>query len=310
MLQSIRTLLTGLIDYAGLFPPTTADMSTVVRNYAHDLASPHAWMLSRLIVPVSRLGEFESAAADLLPTTADDGPPEPWRISALIGQDLKRDIDSIFAFNLKHESKPETGAVVVDAIELRCPNAAAVDTIMREVPEQLEPFLEIDHRDDVRGLITAMAGTGARAKVRCGGVTADLIPSAAHIASFLHACAAADVAFKATAGLHHPIRAEHALTYEKNAPRAVMHGFLNVFGAAALASACGLERDELERVLLETDPLAFIFTETGFSWRDAHVDAGRLARVRESFAMSVGSCSFSEPVEDLIKLGLLERAVA
>ncbi|MCA9294614.1 MAG: hypothetical protein KDA20_12445, partial [Phycisphaerales bacterium] len=291
MLQSVRTLLTGLIDYAGLFPPTACDMATAVQTYARDLASPHAWMLSRLIVPVARLGEFETASEALLPRAGADGPPEPWRVSALIGQDLKRDIDTLFEFNLKHEAKPELGAVVVDAIELRCSNAQAVDSIMREVPEQLEPFLEVDHRDDVRGVVAAMAGTGARAKIRCGGVTPDLIPSAAQIASFIHACAAADVAFKATAGLHHPVRSEHPLTYEQNAPRGTMHGFLNVFGAAALASACRLDADELERVILETDPRAFIFTETGLSWRDAHVDAGRLARVRESFAVSVGSCS-------------------
>ena len=313
MLQSVRTMLTGLVDYAGLFPPTAAEMDAVVKNYASGLASAHAWMLGRLIVPVARLGEFEKCAEGLLPCVdRTDGaePVEPWRISALIGQDLARDIDTIFAFNHKHESKPELGAVVVDAIEMKCAAADAIDELMAQVPEQLEPFFEVDHREDVRGVIAAMAGTGARAKIRCGGVTQELIPSAAQVAAFIHACASADVAFKATAGLHHPVRAEQALTYEDNPPRGVMHGFLNVFGAAALARAAQLEQQALEAVLLETDPRAFIFTETGFSWHDAHVDAGRLARVRESFALSVGSCSFDEPVADLQKLGLLERAVA
>ncbi len=310
MKQSVRTLLTGLIDYAGLFPPAAADMPTVVQNYARDIASPYAWMLGRLIVPVSRLGEFEKAASDLLPREHGDGPPEPWRVSCLVSTDLKRDIDTIFEFNLKHESKPEFGAVVVDAIELKCASASAVDDIIDCVPEQLEPFLEVDLAQDVRGVITAMAGTGARAKMRCGGVRADMIPPASQIASFLASCAAADVSFKATAGLHHPIRAEHALTYQDNPPRGMMHGFLNVFCAAAFACASHMDAGELEKVLLESDANAFIFTDTGFSWRDAHVDVGHLARVRESFALSVGSCSFTEPVTDLQKIGLLERTIA
>ena len=63
----------------------------------------------------------------------------------------------------------------------------------------------------------------------------EAIPDPADLARFIAACAAAGVPWKATAGLHHPVRAEQALTYEPGAPRAVMHGFLNVFAAAAFA---------------------------------------------------------------------------
>ena len=33
--------------------------------------------------------------------------------------------------------------------------------------------------------------------------------------------------------------------------------------------------------------------------------ATQLAETREAFALSYGSCSFDEPVQDMIKLGLL-----
>src|SRR5262245_27937410 len=73
------------------------------------------------------------------------------------------------------------------------------------------------------------------AKIRTGGLKPDAIPAIADVAAFIVACADRRLPFKATAGLHHPVRAPYPLTYESNAPRAVMHGFLNVFLAAAFA---------------------------------------------------------------------------
>ena len=78
--------------------------------------------------------------------------------------------------------------------------------------------------------------TDAFAKVRTGGLTPEAIPSSAQLADFLTAAAARKLPFKATAGLHHPVRSMRALTYAPDSPRAVMHGFLNVFTAASFAS--------------------------------------------------------------------------
>ena len=64
------------------------------------------------------------------------------------------------------------------------------------------------------------------------------------------------VPFKATAGLHHPVRAPQALTYEADSPRALMHGFLNVLLAGTFAWHG--ERD-IEPILAETEPQAFRF---------------------------------------------------
>ncbi|MFX4589154.1 hypothetical protein ABTB15_19430, partial [Acinetobacter baumannii] len=73
------------------------------------------------------------------------------------------------------------------------------------------------------------------AKIRTGGIKPEAIPSPTEVAAFIKACAKLQLAFKATAGLHHPIRAVRALTYDQDAPRAVMHGFINVLMAAAFA---------------------------------------------------------------------------
>jgi hypothetical protein len=65
-----------------------------------------------------------------------------------------------------------------------------------------------------RQIIPALKEGNARAKIRTGGVTADVIPSVEQIAEFLAACAEANVPFKATAGLHHPLRSVQQLRYE------------------------------------------------------------------------------------------------
>jgi len=301
-LSSVRTLLSSIVDYAGLFPPAGLDMQTTVRNYASYLQSEHSWMLGRIVVPVARLREFKQAAAELLPKGETD---DPWRISALtggLGDSLNADIDTIFSFNAHHDEKPEGGRVVIDTIELKAGSAHAIDEAMQIIPEQIQPFFEIDWKNDIRGSIAALAGTGGCAKIRTGGVTADLIPPVDAVAHFLTTCASAEVTFKATAGLHHPIRAEYKLTYEKNSPRAVMHGFLNVFVGAALARTRRADRDDVARVLSETDAKSFVFDESGLKWRDYTLDLVALARVRESFAISFGSCSFEEPVGEMVSL--------
>jgi hypothetical protein len=147
-------------------------------------------------------------------------------------------------------------------------------------------------------LIKDLAPDGLRAKIRTGGLTPEAFPSSQDIAQFLRQCAQHGVAFKATAGLHHPIRCVRPLTYEPDAPRGTMHGFINVFMAAALLP-------HAEAILEEADPQAFAFDDDTASWRNHAVMTDDLARVREEFAISFGSCSFEEPVKDLQELGWL-----
>ncbi len=330
--DSLRILLTSIVDYAGLFPPAALDLPTTLANWRRYVAGEHAWMLGRLILPIAKLTDF----ASLIEKEACIPPPgnDPWRLSVLVSETLDADIDRIFDFNRRfagENSGPSaaaalsasadpfdipdvvvSGGVVIDAIELKAQSGPQIDAAMRIIPEQLEPYIEIPISGpaDARGLVTAMAGTGARAKVRTGGVTPEAFPNPKDLARFLIACAAADVPFKATAGLHHPIRAEYPLTYEPPCPRGMMFGFLNLFAAAAFARmgfAPGQRpaESDLAAILQETNPRAFIFDNSSLTWRDKHLDNPRLARVRETFATSFGSCSFDEPISDLNSLGLL-----
>lgn len=149
--------------------------------------------------------------------------------------------------------------------------------------------------------LDAVKTAGNFAKIRTGGVKPEAIPSPKDVAAFIIACAERRLPFKATAGLHHPIRAEYALTYEADAPRAVMHGFLNVLMAAAFAWQ---GEKNIEAIIAETDATAFTF-DGGAKWRGLTLTVEQIRDARENFMHSIGSCSFDEPVHELQALGLL-----
>lgn len=142
---------------------------------------------------------------------------------------------------------------------------------------------------------------GLRAKIRTGGVTNEAFPAVGSVAEFIRACREKGIAFKATAGLHHPLRCVKPLTYEPNAPVGKMHGFVNVFLAAAMPG------DE-EAILAEEDAKAFAFDDEGARWRDRQVTIADLVEMRTTFAISFGSCSFEEPIADLQQLGWLSSS--
>lgn len=295
-----RILLEGLVDYAGLFPPARLDMPAAVREYAAHCDSDAAWMLGRFIVPSARLEEMEDAAAALLPR--DVGRP-PWQISMLGGTDPADDAERVWAFNERH-AHAGPGRAVIDTMEVRAADATAAERVVRSVPAGVTPYVEIPVADDPADLIGVLRGVGARAKVRTGGVTPDAFPAPPHLARFIRASVDAGVAFKATAGLHHPIRGEFRLTYDPGSPTGTMYGFLNVFLAAGFA-AQALPLAEVEAVLTESDPTSITFSDRGIAWRSSRLDLDDLRHLRARGAVAFGSCSFSEPVADLRALGIL-----
>lgn len=156
------------------------------------------------------------------------------------------------------------------------------------------PYIEITNVD----LLEPIALHNLRAKIRTGGLTPDAFPSSKDIAAFMRQCAHWHVAFKATAGLHHPVRCAKPLTYEPSAPTGTMHGFVNLFMAAAILP-------HAEAILEDDYADGFAFDDDSASWRGHAVRTDDLALLREEFAISFGSCSFEEPLKDLKELGWL-----
>jgi hypothetical protein len=296
---AIRALMRNIIDYAGLFPPAKLDMAPTVRNYSEYLRGDDAWMLGRLIVPVSRLDEFEQHARELLPQDDDE---EPWQISALTAPageaKLAADFARIEAFNETHQDRRQ-GLAQIDVVELAADSTSKIEMALDALPDDLFAYFELPVADDPRGLIAALAGADAGAKVRTGGVEPGSSPSPADLARFIAAAAGANVPFKATAGLHHPLR------HRNDAVGAEEFGFLNVFIAACLADQQDLSIDELQRVLVETSNEAFAISGGAIGWRKLVLTTEQIDRARENFAVSFGSCSFDEPRDDLRSLKLL-----
>lgn len=287
MTTSFRALLARRIDYAGLFPPAALSMEDAVANYAAYRASDDAWALARFIVPAVRLEEFEDALGAVFTDAAFAG--APWPVAALA---QASDADAMRSFNARQRARAgidtvESRAVCVDDIEALTP-LAALGAVYVEVPIHEDP----------EPLIAALAARGLRAKVRTGGVTSSAFPQAAEVARFLLACARHEVPCKATAGLHHPLRGEYPLTYDTGAARGTMFGYLNVLLAASWAQR-GLSHAELTALLEERAPAALQADDAAIVWRGHTLRVDDLIADQARAAVSFGSCSFREPLDDL-----------
>jgi len=247
----LQALLSKLIDYAGLYPPAALPLRIVLERYRGFLASPDAWILNRLVLPLAKLRE----------ASMEDN----WRITALV------------------DDEPGPLPRQVETLEVKLPHRLSLPTYCEAPIGQI---------------------ADAYIKVRTGGLTPEAIPSADEIADFLCDAAARRLPFKATAGLHHPLRSLRPLTYAQDSPQAMMHGFLNVFLAAAFAWH-GTKRGVILEILNETEAGAFEFGEKAIVWGGHRLSTQQISEARRDFAHSFGSCSFEEPVTDLRELDLL-----
>jgi hypothetical protein len=264
-----RELLGALIDHAALFPPASLDMPEAIEADRAARASEHAWILDRFICPASRLGEL---------------PRDTPRLSVVLDRG-EGDLEAI------HKARLDGRAV--ELIEARIDPTWIPDTqqlIDQTLGEGVRVFWELEPGRGLAGEVAAVRQAGAGAKIRCGGAA---VPPVEGVAAFVAACRDAGAPFKATAGLHHAIR------------RGDAHGFLNLLAAAVFAHADGLDEDDLIPLLAEDDPAAFSVTADGLSVHAHTAGARAIAEARAELFTAYGSCSFDEPVEDLMTLGIL-----
>ncbi|MBC7878621.1 MAG: hypothetical protein H7Y59_15730 [Anaerolineales bacterium] len=313
-LISLRTFLSQIIDYAGLYPPASLSLEAAIRNFVKYQNDPEAWMLSRFIIPAKRLSELSQLAGDTFPHEG----VLPFSILGRSGKEmdqfieyLKFDIADIQAFRELHGSK-----VVVDMFELTLPTSVFEDqSIVNDVVNKTADAL---NKNGLTVFFETSFGEGWQVRVeklfrslrkikdkhvgfklRTGGVTADAFPTAEQVAWAIMSARDSGIPMKATAGLHHPIR-----HYDQSV-QTKMHGFINVFGANVIALSHGLDQDQIQAIVEDEDPSNFIFNEESFSWKNFTASVEQIAQVRSTGCISFGSCSFDEPREDLQKLGLL-----
>jgi hypothetical protein len=152
----------------------------------------------------------------------------------------------------------------VEAVEVRVSDADEI----RVFPDlAAETYFELQQATSCDLLVQAIRERGAFAKIRCGG---EKVPTVEELATFIRTCRRHAVPFKATAGLHHPVRRDGE------------HGFLNLLAAAG--------SDDVEEMLDSDDPETLLAVDP--------------RRARKALR-SIGSCSFWEPVDELKALGIL-----
>jgi hypothetical protein len=293
---ALRSLLTGLIDYAGLFPPAGLGMDAAIRNYDSYINNEHAWMLGRFIVPASRLAEY----ADAIRNAGIDA--SGWSLSVLAAIS---DAGVIANFNTGADEAGAGGLGSIDVLEIKLTNAREIQDAAQAFGGNYQLYFETP-TDKWHPLLPATAGAGARAKIRTGGEVPSAIPDESRLLEFLRIASDRRLAFKATAGLHHPLRAMQRLTYKSDSPQAVVHGFLNVFCAAVLLWHEPARRQEAAWMLSERDADAITMDEA-MTWHNSGVtlSAEQIKDAREQFCIAFGSCSFTEPIDDLRNLGWL-----
>ena len=320
----LRALMHEIVDYAGLFPPARLPLDEAIRAYAAYRRSPEAWMLGRFVCPVKRLPDL-AAHADLFAANppfrfsvlGSGGPDAPAFLAA-----FEADLAALTAFHDRHP-----GQVRAEVMEVRLPatlRTAEADALRgffgdvhtalaRSGLPGLDLFCEVPLDDALPGtlppLLTAMAAYNRTRpaapeaevglKMRCGGVEASMFPPPERIALAMAACLRAGVRFKATAGLHHPIR------HFNDSVQTKMNGFFNVFGAAVLATAHALDEAAILDILHDENADHFRFPDGTFVWKTHAANPEAIRQVRATAALSFGSCSFDEPRDDLRALGLL-----
>lgn len=272
----LEGLVAGLCDDAAIFPPGNLPLAEAVPAHRAHLASDHAGLVGPFIVSAAVLGDL----ADLV--EADEvfevavTVPDPRKVADTL--DVAAGIAGLRIVALE----------VAVAEDLAAADVVPTLTTALAGREELDVFVELP-RDGRRGdLVAALVGTPFRAKLRTGGIRADLYPDERELAEAVVALVGAGVPFKATAGLHHALRNTDPSTgFEQ-------HGFLNLLAATDAAQQGG-DVTAVEAALAERDPEA-----VAARLREA---AERAEAVRAAFR-SFGTCSIVEPRDEMAELGL------
>lgn len=319
MTQSLYTLLYKIIDYAGMFPPASLELAEAFNNFENYTVGEYSWLLNRFIIPVSQLNDFVKLY--------QQSESKKISLSYLLSKiDNKKEFFLTFENELKVLQNFEKLFPLFSDdsayFELNCPRE-----VMAESKQSLKKFVE----DTIRAIANTrntpynvfyefpviefdetifkyfveylatenLNGYPAYFKLRAGGTLREHFPSSETIAKILLTLKEFGVGFKATAGLHHPFK------YFDSKLETKVHGFLNLFCSSVLVYNYPLDFYALYILLEEASREDFIFSENSINYKDLEINTDLIAKARKEFAFSYGSCSFTEPVDDLKKLQML-----
>ncbi len=279
-MSSVPAAWSGLVDDAAIFPPGDVPLPEAVAAYAARRDAWYADLVGPLVVRDTDLPEVPTDIPVSVVLTGGAGAVAgvaslaARRGHRLVGLEAAvRDLDDL-AGNVRR---------ITTAVDAARDEGGLADTrIHVELPQT-------DPTTDWLAAADAVAEAEHALKFRTGGVEAQAFPTAATVAAWIDAALDRETSFKCTAGLHHAVRhRDHETGFEHL-------GFLNVLLATRVAFDGGSVQ-EVAQVL------------------DDHYANDLVAMARQSdvpaarrWFTSYGSCSVTEPVEDLVGLGLLEQ---
>lgn len=328
--KALKSFLSGIVDYAGLFPPASLSLKTAMEEYVKYRHSDYDWMLSRFIITTAQFDNLRNLSLK------DHQLPDPLRLSVTTkGTKSETDflsmMESICSDTIQlHKEIPEL--IQTQLLEIKLPesilsqwNAEEMYNIIDHSVHMVSKHPLLPHNiffevpgfefdaELAKKVIHAISEHNKTVeqddleqykfsgfKIRCGGVEAFQFPPAEYLAETIINARDAGVPLKFTAGLHHPVRLFHSSVQTK------MFGFLNVFGAGILAYAHDLSTQKIQEILEDEESGHFSFSGNDFSWKDLSVSFSEIQTLRKEALISFGSCSMAEPVEDLQDLGLIE----
>lgn len=271
-------MLARLVDDAALFPPSGANVVDAVKSHLAARRAPYAGVIGFLQCPISRFGELVSALRKARPT-------QPVALSLVA--------DTGLGGLPKAISTALDNTKLLDLRMIEVPAPSDVDAnwlvqLTEFVPDDVVRVVEPRRgRPEWLTGVRRVAEAGCWPKLRCGGQSVESFPSVEEVADFLAIATGTGRPFKATAGLHHAVRQHDQSTGLTH------HGLLNMLVGTAHAVS-GANAHEALRC---TDA-ATLAAEAGA----LSEDSSRV--VREVFAC-YGSVSLTDPVADLVRLGLL-----
>jgi hypothetical protein len=277
--SAVTAAWAGIVDDAAIFPPGDAPLPDAVAAYRSRREEWYAELVGPLVVRDTDLPGVDTdipvsvvltGGAGAVAGVASLATRKGHRLVAI--EAAVRDLDDL-AGNVRR---------ITTAVDAARDQGDLADTeVYVELP-QTEPAA------DWLSAADAVAASEHHLKFRTGGVEAHLFPAPGTVASWIDAALDRETSFKCTAGLHHAVRhRDHETGFEHL-------GFLNVLLATRVAFDGGSVAD-VAQVLDDhyANDLVALARQTD------------LEGARRWFT-SYGSCDVTEPLDDLVGLGLLE----
>ena len=282
-----RALFARLIDDAAVFPPGLAPLERAVSDHLHRREGPYVDLIGPLLVPASGAGTLREVVHDPRHEVSLGEAPLQVGLIARPGTPVE-EVGTALGILRGTNRVRVTGVEIAHqpgweaALRWDLPLAVEVGRRAHEQRASLAALVE-----------AADEAVELRVKLRTQSTGTDPAPTAEELAGFLLGCARHDLPVKLTGGLHHAVahtaRGQDGCTEDR-------HGVLNVLLAAHHA-AQGAEADDVVDALRvrEAEPLAEIL---------AAFTPEQSGSIRSLFT-AYGCCGVMDPIEDLLRLGLL-----